>query len=155
MSWSSLGSEGVSSIAKALNSNSTLNYLRLTCAGCGDNGADALAKMLCDNKTLTELFISNFENLDEQDSRHNKVGKKGADALAGALRVNKSLKELHLCNNNITYEGFNRLTKALPENTALKWLGIDYQDYDLTTLDQDTREKIQHECICENADILI
>ena len=47
-----------------------------------------------------------------------------------------------------------RTEKLYFENTALEWLGIDYRDYDLKGLDQDTREKIQQKCICEN-DILI
>ena len=150
ISWCSLGSKGVTSIAEALELNRTLNCLRLTSTGCGDKGVAALADMLRCNQTLTELFISNFEDVEKDNSSYNKVGDDGAVALAGALRVNNSLKKLHLCNNNITDEGFKCLAEiCVKEDTALKLLCI---DNDLKALDQDTREKIERmetvRCLC-------
>ena len=143
MSCCSLGSEGVTSIAEALESNGTLNCLCLTSTGCGDEGVAALADMLCCNETLTELYISNFYDVEEDCCIYNEVGDDGAVALAGALRVNKALKELHFRSNNITDKGFKCLGEALLKNTTLEILCVKYSGDGLAALDQDTRERVE------------
>lgn len=100
-------------MAKALESNTTLQHLSLAMNEIGDVGALALAKALESNTTLQRLSVV-----------ANEIGDVGAQALAQALEKNSTLQELQLDMNLIGDDGAQTLAQALKTNATLKCLGL-------------------------------
>lgn len=94
---------GVSIIALALQSNTTLLKLYLTHSSSFSNeSAEALARDLRTNHCLRVLDLS-----------QNAIENSGAEQLAEMLKVNQTLRDLDLANNAIRNEGIQHLAIAL------------------------------------------
>ncbi|XP_068742417.1 NLR family CARD domain-containing protein 3-like [Montipora capricornis] len=110
-----IGASGAGALAKAVERNSTLTYLNLSVNEIGDSGAAALAKAMERNSTLTELDLS-----------VNEIGDSGAAALAKAMERNSTLTYLNLLMNDISSFGTLALAKAMEVNSTLTSLGLSF-----------------------------
>jgi len=79
----SIGVEGATAIARALEKNSKLTLLYLELNSIGVEGAKAIARALENNSTLTTLSLG-----------YNSIGDEGATAIARALEKNSTLTKL-------------------------------------------------------------
>ncbi|KAI9022650.1 kinase-like domain-containing protein [Hyaloraphidium curvatum] len=109
----SIGYEGASALAEALEGNPAVAILHLGSNRVADEGACALAEALKCNSTLTGLWLS-----------RNSIGDPGAIALAGALSRNSALTDLDLHANSIGHEGARALAEALKDNSTLARLNL-------------------------------
>ena len=109
-----IGPFGASTLARALQSNSTLTYLDLNFHRISHSGAAALGEALRSNCTLTQLYLNS-----------NEISDSGAAALGEALRSNCTLTRLHLTENRIGASGADALGKALQSNRALTHLDLE------------------------------
>jgi len=107
------GKRGLEALAKALESNKTLQHLGLSGNNVGDAGAQAVAKALKSNETLQRLGLG-----------ENDIGDVGAQALAKALNSNASLQRLDLWSNEIRDEGAQAIAIALESNETLQRLDL-------------------------------
>ena len=130
-----LGSDGVTWIAQALESNKGVKELYLQNTKCDDDGAGALAKMLRINKTLEYLDLSNvFDNCQYK----NNIGDNGETALAAVLKeYNSSTRKLYIY--PYTNTGLRNLTETVPKNKTLE-LHIHQPEQNSMTLDKETVE---------------
>ncbi|KAH3758964.1 NOD3 protein [Pelomyxa schiedti] len=134
-----IGSEGATSIARALESNKSLVSLDLWANEIGYHGATSIARALKTNKSLVSLDIALNEIWDiwgEAAARAlelnkslmylslfgNKIGSRGATTIAGALELNKSLVSLNLSLNHIGDPGATSIARALESNKSLLYL---------------------------------
>eukprot|EP00928_Gymnodinium_smaydae_P038914 TRINITY_DN2671_c2_g1_i1.p1 TRINITY_DN2671_c2_g1~~TRINITY_DN2671_c2_g1_i1.p1 ORF type:complete len:349 (-),score=77.21 TRINITY_DN2671_c2_g1_i1:138-1184(-) len=101
------------SLAEALRVNQTLRELSLRNNSIGERGAIYFAKALPHNRGLRILDLTRCG-----------VGNEGARFLAEALRENRTLQELHLNANRIGAPGAQRLAEALSCNWALRRLRL-------------------------------
>ena len=133
-----LGSDGVTWIAQALESNKGVKKLYLQNTKYDDDGAGALAKMLRINKTLEYLDLSNvFDNCQYK----NNIGDNGETALADVLKeCNSSTRKLHIY--PYTNTGLRNLTETVPKNKTLE-LHIHQPEQNSMTLDKETVEIIK------------
>lgn len=91
--------EGAHTLAKALESNSTLKVLKLASAKIGNSGALAILKSLKIHPELTFLDLS-----------INRVTDEGVEAIANTLEINTKLRYLNLSINRMSSKGpFNNL----------------------------------------------
>ncbi|XP_068732974.1 NLR family CARD domain-containing protein 3-like [Montipora capricornis] len=117
LSCHEIGDSGVAALAKALEINSTLTELNLHGNKIGHSGAAALAKAVEINSTLTGLYLS-----------RNGIGDSGAALLAKAMEINLTLTILHLGRNKIGYSGAAALDKAVEINSTLTGLYLSFNN---------------------------
>ena len=98
---------------KQLQSNTTLQQLRLQGCGLNSQSAGSLAEALTTNKHLKVLSLSDNALCDD-----------GIQHLAHALRVNQGLKELRLISCGMTDVGLECLVKSLQHNNVLNRLYV-------------------------------
>lgn len=112
-----ISSHGISIIALALKTNTTLQTFSLTHNSKFSNeSATILARELQNNRCLRVLDLS-----------YNAIEDNGAEQLAEMLKVNKTLCELYLTKNRIHNQGAQQLASALKQsNTTLERLSLDY-----------------------------
>ena len=98
---------GGKAIAKALQSNCTLEALDLRGNNIGQNGATAIAAMLQTNATLTTVHLGS-----------NRIGDIGAKAIVTALQTNCTLEKLDLAlyGDNIDEATMEQIETLLKEN---------------------------------------
>jgi hypothetical protein len=113
LSQHSIGAEGATAIATALQGNSALTSLYLHGNNIGDGGATAIAAALQANTALTTLHLDS-----------NMIGDAGATAIAAALQGNSALTTLHMIDNRIGDAGATAIAAALRGNSALTTLGM-------------------------------
>ncbi|XP_068698251.1 protein NLRC3-like [Montipora foliosa] len=101
------------SLAPALQSNSTLTHLNLPRAKIRISGAKALGEVLQSNRTLTHLNLHD-----------NKISHIGAQALAKGLQSNNVLTYLDLSFNFIGDQGAVALAHVLESNHTLTYLDV-------------------------------
>ena len=83
----------------------SLNKLIMTNYRLGVSEADKIGKMLYHNKSVTSVDLGD-----------NIIGDEGVEKLIEHLKSNKTIKHLGLCNNNITSNGANHLSKLFSLN---------------------------------------
>ncbi len=133
----------VSSIAKGLMHNSTLEHLHLRGCEIADDEAKSLASMLARNTTLRTLDLSRNEITDvgawfladvltENKSflsvlnlSGNRITHVCTPSLAEMLKSNTSLRSLDLSLNSILSEGVDHLADSLKYNRTLRFLRLD------------------------------
>eukprot|EP00978_Attheya_sp_CCMP212_P025170 scaffold80512_cov38-Attheya_sp.AAC.1 len=108
-----LGDVGVSAIAAAVETNTTIRELFLEANHISELGAVILTKSLFEHCTLYALILDN-----------NNIGGKGASTIAKFLETNTVLQRIDLQRNNIGDVGASALGKALEVNTTLEWLDL-------------------------------
>lgn len=147
-----IGPTGAVHLAKALETNDTLQRLDLGSNTIGDVGAAAIAKLLKRGQAPTDLLktsslhrlrhlcvwsnqitaegviqlahaLQSNGTLEVLNLGGNDMGDVGAHALAEMLRCNGTLRRLHIANANIGRKGANDLASGLATNTVLH--GID------------------------------
>lgn len=119
VSCESLNEYPVTTFAKSLAFNKTLDYVNLSgidlgtdVSGSGENGADQLSSALFSNTTLMELIISQCH-----------ICIYGSYCMADAI-LNSELRILDISNNNITNDGAIYFAKMLAKNTLLTNLDL-------------------------------
>ncbi|OJW50171.1 MAG: hypothetical protein BGO67_02250 [Alphaproteobacteria bacterium 41-28] len=101
------GRQRMVELAKELETNRTIKWLRLFKCSVDDEGAKNLASMLKVNGAIVRL-----------DLDFNTIGNEGAKALAEALRVNTTLKSLSLVSNKLmNADGVLALANGLGNRT--------------------------------------
>lgn len=75
-------------------------------------------------KALTDVIISQRQNLRNLTLSYNSLGDAGAALLAGALRENKSLRSTTIANNQVGDVGAMALVKALSFSTTITSLDL-------------------------------
>ncbi|CAK9040238.1 unnamed protein product, partial [Durusdinium trenchii] len=90
LSYNQIGAEGGVALAKALETNQTLQKLGLSNNNIDTEGGVALAKALETNQTLTTLVLQS-----------NQIGAEGGVALGKALETNQTLQVLRINYNSI------------------------------------------------------
>jgi Ran GTPase-activating protein (RanGAP) involved in mRNA processing and transport len=86
----SMGDQGASAIADALETNTSLRSLSLTSCGITAVGATSLGRALIENETLSRLSLA-----------HNRIGVDGLIALASGIRESMTLTSLNAMSNHI------------------------------------------------------
>lgn len=107
------GLRGIDWLARVLESNDTVQSLRLINCGIGDPEALLLARALCRNRGLTHLCLE-----------MNRICDDGVQAFMEALKVNGTLRSLNLCGNWISAEGARCCIEALEVNHSLTALDL-------------------------------
>ena len=115
---SSITARGVTFLADALKTNTTLTTLILSKTNVKQKACVALSSMLAVNKTLTTLDVS-----------CNNIGDRGVKALFKFIRKS-SLTTLSIANNIITSAGANVLAEALRDDTTLTSIDISNNNFD-------------------------
>ena len=113
----SMTSSCVIILAEALQSNTTLVRLDLSCNRIDSFGAAAIANGLKSNRTLTHLQL-----------RENHISDAGAARFAQCLRSNCTLVYLDLIGNSIKYLGAAAIAQALKSNRTLTHLQLGWNE---------------------------
>eukprot|EP01012_Entosiphon_sulcatum_P056480 TRINITY_DN80153_c0_g1_i1.p1 TRINITY_DN80153_c0_g1~~TRINITY_DN80153_c0_g1_i1.p1 ORF type:complete len:686 (-),score=140.58 TRINITY_DN80153_c0_g1_i1:71-2128(-) len=108
-----IADEGVSALAEALVSNTSLTHLELADNDITEEGCVALCVALHSNSTLKVLNLS-----------RNKLKDEGACALATTLETNLSISHLEIASSRIADRGVIALGVALAHNPTLQHLKI-------------------------------
>ncbi len=136
-----IGADGAKSLARALETNTTLTNLNLGGNNIGVDGANAIFNALKNNTALAKLNIVGnsigvdaenalFEALEtntgltDLDLNGNNIGDDGANALFEALKINITLTNLNLFFNGIGDDGMKGLPEALKINESLTSLDL-------------------------------
>lgn len=137
----SICNEGITSILKAFEDNTSLEVLSAESNKIGDVGAKAIANLLYSEKeqllrmTLDRLIgpegaiqyshsLTNKSRLGYLDLSYNPIGDKGLYFIARALETNTSLKSLILSSINVSVGGAKSLANAMVINKTLKVLRL-------------------------------
>lgn len=105
--------KGATQLAKALESDASLENLYLSGNEIGPTGAQALAQALTKNTHLRSLHLSG-----------NNIGEEGARFLADGIAGNTALRALYLGTNGIGVAGMQSLAAALTHNKSLEELTL-------------------------------
>ncbi len=137
LNW--LRDAGVQHLLEAIEANTELNELALSCNDFGLGGMKALHHFVSQHSTLEILDIS-YNNLDEKcakeistmitesnslthlNLRSNKIGDTGAEFIAQALKSNKNLKYVDLSDNRISETGLSQLVREAVAHDKLAGL---------------------------------
>lgn len=137
LNW--LRDTGVQHLLEAIEANTELNELALSCNDFGLGGMKALHHFVLKHPTLKILDIS-YNNLDEKcakeistmiteskslthlNLRSNKIGDAGAELIAHALKSNKDLKYVDLSDNRISETGLSQLVREAVAHDKLAGL---------------------------------
>ena len=153
-----MGDAGISTIAEALEKNTSLTWLDVGGNNIGPKGADHVSRMLSKNRTLATLEFgynpigpegmesiaeavkfakaadpglgeTGSKGVTELHLGWCKGGPKGAASFADALRFNETLTHLDLRGNNLADEGTVALAESLKVvNDCLKKLDLGYNE---------------------------
>ena len=126
MAVNSIGIEGATALAGALEKNETLITLDISNNEFGNDSVIKIAKALTTKTNLKKLYIrgNTSDNIDY------KISNFGATAIADLLKINESLIELDIANNIITKNGFEKIKAALKNNTKSKLNTLYMSNYD-------------------------
>jgi Ran GTPase-activating protein (RanGAP) involved in mRNA processing and transport len=114
-SWDeTIGPEGASALAEALQVNTTVTNIDLDDNRIGAEGASEFAEALKVNTSLMDISLS-----------WNDIGAEGVLALADALKVNTSVTNINLSKNGIGDDGASALADALKVNTSVTTIDLD------------------------------
>ena len=108
-----LGDDGVKSIAKALEHNTSITKIKLANNRITAKGVEFLRDPLKENKTIEKLELNN-----------NSIGDDAVQYLREALDANNSLEFINLNSNGITDDGVKFLCHALKKNKKITRLGL-------------------------------
>ena len=111
LSSNDIGPAGATSLAKTLETNTSITELYFLDNNIENTGAKSIAEALKINTSIKKL-----------DLYGNDLGPTGTLALAVALKTNTSIEELHLGDNNIENIGATALADALKINRSIKEL---------------------------------
>lgn len=133
-----IGDKSLKSIAMALENNTTIEKVVLSCNQFSSEGFDGLTETLIRNQTLKSLNLTacglGFElksngqyvkalskntSLQHLYLGNNGIYDAGASGLATVIKENEHLKTIDLWGNRITLEGREQLKEALVVNPAL------------------------------------
>ena len=134
--------EGFARLAQALEHNTTVTDVDLSCNDARDRGAEQLCTLLLDNECLQALnladnhvgadggadmalLVARTGYLLTLSLRGNQLGDKGCTAMAAALPKAKTLRKLDLSANGIADFGARQLAEALQRNSALTQLELE------------------------------
>eukprot|EP01028_Stygiella_incarcerata_P002248 TRINITY_DN1418_c0_g1_i5.p1 TRINITY_DN1418_c0_g1~~TRINITY_DN1418_c0_g1_i5.p1 ORF type:complete len:381 (+),score=78.50 TRINITY_DN1418_c0_g1_i5:357-1499(+) len=131
----SMVDEGVISIAKGIETHSSVIHLTLRGCGISSRGALHMGKMLESNTILKRLVLSENYSIDDV----------GAIAIANALEKNGSLDELHMCNCGISSKGAIRIGEMLEQSTSLRTLLLNGMQFRIRSFQQIFRIYM---CVC-------
>lgn len=118
LSCNSINAAGTAALAAAVGPNKSLALFDLSANAVGDDGAVALADALAGNTAITAL-----------DLHANSIGDAGAVALARCLGANTTLKVLDLRANYIGDVGAGALVEAARSSRTLKELNVHCNDF--------------------------
>lgn len=110
-----VGSKGAKTLAKALNTNTTVQNLNIKGNSIGLKGAKDLSDVLNTNQSLS---------LVELDIGENNIKDEGLKLLTVSLTNNTSLRVLHLDSNGITKRGAIYIDQIIKEKTSITDLTI-------------------------------
>ena len=128
-------------IAKAIQINTTIQTLDMSCNSMSNSGAVAISGAIKSNKSLKELDLGN-NNITEVGAKviseatevtttlqklilnGNKIFDNGAESISDSLKINESLQELNLGGNKITEKGAEKISEAIKVTTTLKRLNL-------------------------------
>ena len=113
ISCNSLSDEGVAAISECLKVNNILRELNISKNEITSEGAMTIAEALQLNTTLVKLNIS-----------QNMLSDKGALSIIDCLKINCILQELNIAQNGITSNGIMGIVEAIQINTTLMKLDI-------------------------------
>jgi hypothetical protein len=113
LSQNAIGDSGVSVLAEALKTNTSVTKINLYENEIGDSGAVALAVALKTNTSVTKI-----------DLHENEIGDSGALLLANALKTNTSVTEIDLSGNEIGDSGAVALADALKTNASVTKIAL-------------------------------
>jgi Ran GTPase-activating protein (RanGAP) involved in mRNA processing and transport len=109
-----LGADDAARLAKALETNTNIVRLDISCNNIGDAGVASLSVTLSEhNSTITFLDISS-----------NQFGASGAASIAKCLLANTGLQHLELSRNDLGDAGATHLSGAIRLNAILEKLNI-------------------------------
>ena len=112
ISSNSIGDEGVTHIANALQTNTNMKFLNVSACDISDKGAESLARAL---GSLKELRISS-----------NSIGDEGVAHIAIALQANTTMKLLDVSECDISNKGAKSLASVLDASSSLENLNISF-----------------------------
>lgn len=113
LGFNRLTDKGATQLAKALETNTSLESLYLSGNEIGPAGARALAQALIKNTHLRSLHLSG-----------NNIGEEGARFLADGIAGNTALRALYLGTNGIGAAGMQSLATALTQNKSMEELTL-------------------------------
>ncbi|CAH0482361.1 unnamed protein product [Peronospora belbahrii] len=113
LGFNRLTDKGAAQLAKALETNTSLESLYLSGNDIGPAGACALSQALTKNTHLRSLHLSG-----------NNIGEEGARLLADGITGNTALRALYLGTNGIGAAGMQSLATALTKNKSLEELTL-------------------------------
>lgn len=138
-----IGDEGITAIAEALKSPTTVVHSLYLCGNdITEKGATAIASMLESNDTVKSITLSGNEardagtaalfraltknrSLTQLDLSNNLIGAAGMRAVKKCLVTNETLTELSFAQNGLGNGDIHILASALPTNTALRALDLE------------------------------
>ena len=113
ISGNKIGDNGVTSIATALQTNTTMTVLGISACNMSEEGAESLARALAISRSLQVLLM-----------HYNDISDNGIAHIATALQTNNTLKTLAIGGETITDEGALSLAAALTANSSMKVLTL-------------------------------
>ncbi|KAJ8047573.1 Leucine-rich repeat-containing protein 74A [Holothuria leucospilota] len=113
-----LGMRALLPFARAMQKNTTVEYLNLSDNHLDSEGSEAIAEMMRDNCYVTRLDVS-----------HNLMGTPGARAFASMLETNYTLKVLCLKANHLTDKDAQLIAEGLKNNVTLTDLDLSCNDF--------------------------
>ncbi|KTC79850.1 Leucine Rich repeats (2 copies) [Legionella cherrii] len=136
---------GVQRLLNAIDANTELNELVLSCNDFGLDGMKALRYFVLEHPSLKILDIS-YNNLNERcaeeisamitesrslthlNVRSNKIGDAGAELIAQSLKSNNNLKYVDLSDNKISETGLSQLVREAEAHSHLEDLILKHND---------------------------
>jgi len=115
--WSEMNYEAAKSLAKIIQTNTTITSLGISIVYLDDQIAQYFAEAI---KANPETKITTL------DFKINKIGAEGTKALAEALKTNTKLIPLDLGCNKISDEGTKALAEVLKTNSTLTTLHLEH-----------------------------
>ena len=129
-------------LAKALQENTVVSVVVLSCFAIVDDGAYALASVLAKNHSIKKIQLrdlrhsrevvtffqeicgggddgTNHNNLEEFSLRHCQICPKGCRILKEFLQKHKNLKEARFVDTQFTYCGFSEVCQGLHHNSSV------------------------------------
>ena len=118
---SKITGQGITSIFRMLEKNTTLECLEVSFTADDDSGFKAVADALMRNSSLKRLYVENYGS---------KVSTKGVVAIAKALEShNKTLETIGLVFDGVDSEGVLALAQAMQKSPSLKQFAFNRTEY--------------------------
>lgn len=127
---SEVTSQGISTLFRTLEKNTTLECIEVSFTAKDDRGFKSVADALSRNNTLKQMYIENHAAA---------VSTKGIVAIGSALESNTSLEKIGIIFDGEDSEGVLALAQAMQKSSSLKHFAFNNSEYHSAKKDEEAR----------------